>query len=1007
MKTNFFHQWSLKTKVTLSTLVIFLAGIWLLTSYASRVLREDLMKMIHEQQFAAVSVMASDIKSELDDRLKLLEKTATKISPAILGNKGAMQTFLEDHLSLEMMFNGGAFVTRADGTATASFPLSANRSGVNFMERDHIAAAIREGKTSVSKPVLGKMLHVPVVSIATPIRDASGKVIGALAGVIDLSRPNFLNKITDNRYGKTGGYLLMAPQHKLIVTATDKSRIMQPVPAPGINTLMDRYLQGFEGSGTIVDSRGVEVLSSARQIPAAGWVIVARIPTKEAFAPIRLMLYRVRLAALILTLLSGGLIWWLLKLQLSPVFDTLKTLSTLADTNLPMAPLPVIKQDEVGQLIGGFNRLLEALTQRESRLIESEERFRSMFEKVQLVALVIDPADGSIIDANSSASTFYGWSRDELLSKKITDINIMSHEEVLSEMEAARKEKKAHFNFTQRRADGSIRNVEVYSGPIITGGKELLYSFVQDATDRKLAEEALADSERFLKTIIDSEPECIKMLDINGNLLMMNRAGLEMIEADTFEQVKGECVCPLITDPYRDAFMALTKQIFKGIPGTLEFETIGLKGRHVWLETHAVPFRNDRGEIVALLGITRNITGRKEAEEEKLALEQQIHQNQRLESLGVLSGGIAHDFNNILAIITGYCGLIKIDYDSVEKNIPLIEKAAERAAELCSQMLAYAGKSRFVVSQIEMGALVDEMLKMLRATINQSVVITKNIPAEIPTIKGDISQIRQIVMNLIVNASEAIGDARGEILVSLTERVVEAKQPEKDHLGKTIPAGRYVCLQVTDNGCGMDDVTKCRIFEPFYTTKFTGRGLGMSAVLGIINSNNGALQLTSQPGQGTTIKVFLPALESDAIEGKSLQEAASEPWKGRGTILVAEDEVQVMMIAKTMLEHLGFNVIEATDGMEALDLYLKNAADIKLVLTDVGMPAMDGYELFHALKRVSPGLPIIISSGFGDMLVTSRIPREDMAALVSKPYSFEQLRNALKSALEDPDKNHA
>lgn len=539
-------------------------------------------------------------------------------------------------------------------------------------------------------------------------------------------------------------------------------------------------------------------------------------------------------------------------------------------------------------------------------------------------------------------------------------------------------------------------------------GELMLFGSSKDITERKQAElqllfreQALANSERFLKTIIDSEPECIKMLDIDGNLLMMNPAGLEMIEADSFEQVKGKCVCPLITDAYRDEFMELTKRVFQGISGTLEFETIGLKGRRVWLETHAVPFRDEQGEIVALLGITRNVTERKRLEEERVALEHQFQQAQKMESLGVLAGGIAHDFNNLLAVIIGRCSLAKLRPVTAVDNIPQIEIAAQRAAALCQQMLAYAGKANYTQSHIHLGELVDEMVSLSKSTIGQNVVITSDLAVDIPPVTVDSSQIRQVTMNLIINASEAIGQSRGEVRVTLTRKTVRAEQPEKDHLGINIPPGLYACLEVSDNGCGMDSETQLRIFEPFFTTKFTGRGLGMSAVLGIIKTHKGALQLVSHPGQGTTFKVYLPIQMVESSENLAPQQpVASKSWKGTGTILLVEDEEHVICVAEAMLEELGFKAITACNGKEALELYQQHAQEITLVVTDIGMPVMDGYELFIELKKRDVKLPVIISSGFGDIDVTSKISRADIAGLIGKPYNIDQLREVLKDVSE-------
>lgn len=393
------------------------------------------------------------------------------------------------------------------------------------------------------------------------------------------------------------------------------------------------------------------------------------------------------------------------------------------------------------------------------------------------------------------------------------------------------------------------------------------------------------------------------------------------------------------------------------------------------------------------------ISNREQVEENNRILQQQFQQAQKLESLGVLAGGIAHDFNNILAVIISSCALAQVRPQMVGTLLPEIETAAQRAADLCRQMLAYAGKSLMIMKQVKLAALVDDIIRMLRATINKNVMIIADLSEDLPAIKGDTSQLRQIVLNLLINAAEAIGEVQGEIRATLAITTVADRQSELDHLGRIIPAGRYVRLTVTDNGCGMDDETRRRIFEPFYTTKFTGRGLGMSAVLGIITAHKGALQLISQPSQGTTFTVYLPVQNDDSSADEKVQQAAL-PWKGSGTLLLVEDEPQLRMVAKELILDLGFFVIEAANGREALEQYQQNSADITLVLTDIGMPVMDGYTLFRELKNINPTLPIIVTSGFGDTVVTDRMPREEISGLISKPYNYDQLLNVLKGVVE-------
>lgn len=371
MKFIVFRWRSLKTRVTLFTLVIFLLSMWSLAFNASRMLHADMERVLGEQQFATVSLVAEEINEELERRLQALKDVAARMSPALLANPAALQALLEEHVILQSLFNGGTIVTDTDGTVIADFPLSAKRIGVNYLERAHIAAALKEGTAMVGKPVIGKALGAPLLGLVQPIRDQQGKVIGALSGAVNLGQPNFLDKITSARYGQSGGYLLAAPQHNLIITATDKSRIMRPLPAPGVNLMLDRYRQGFNGFGIAVNAAGIEELSAVQRVPVAGWFVAAVLPTDEAFAPVHDMLRGAQLTTLLLTLLAATLTWWILRHELSPLLSTASTLATQAETKLPLQPLPLTRQHETDQLVGGFNRLLQTLAQREDALSQS------------------------------------------------------------------------------------------------------------------------------------------------------------------------------------------------------------------------------------------------------------------------------------------------------------------------------------------------------------------------------------------------------------------------------------------------------------------------------------------------------------------------------------------------------------------------------------------------------------------------------------------------------------
>ena len=376
MTSKLLQRHSLKNRITLFTLGIFLLSIWALALYASRELRRDMQAQLGEQQFSVTSLLAAQVEQEMQERLSALKAIAPQIKPALLDNPSALQTLLEQRPVLQSHFSGGTFVMRPDGITVAAMPALPERLGVNLSDRDYVIRAVRDGQTSVGKPVIGRGKPHPVFAMATPIFGPDGGVIGVLSGVTDLGAPNFLDSITDHPFGKTGGYLLVVPQHRLVVTATDKRRIMEQLPEPGVNPGIDRSINGFEGFGTWINPFGVEVLVATKAVASAGWFVASVMPTEEAFAAINALQQRVLLATLLLTLLAGFLTWWMLRLQLAPMLDTIQTLTGLTDAKLPPVPLPVSQHNEIGDLIASFNGLLASLAQRDTELKESQSLLR-------------------------------------------------------------------------------------------------------------------------------------------------------------------------------------------------------------------------------------------------------------------------------------------------------------------------------------------------------------------------------------------------------------------------------------------------------------------------------------------------------------------------------------------------------------------------------------------------------------------------------------------------------
>jgi signal transduction histidine kinase/CheY-like chemotaxis protein len=415
------------------------------------------------------------------------------------------------------------------------------------------------------------------------------------------------------------------------------------------------------------------------------------------------------------------------------------------------------------------------------------------------------------------------------------------------------------------------------------------------------------------------------------------------------------------------------------------------------------------GEQRTIEEVWSPIMGRNSAEEghvivfrdvtEKLKLERQLHHAQKMESLGALAGGIAHDFNNLLTVVLGRTELALNELSSMSparENLTEIETAARRAADLSLQMLAYAGKAVFTVERVRMRELVEGMAHLLKTSISKKAILTLNLERGLPPIEADPSQVRQIVLNLIINASEAIGDRSGMITVSVAAtRCDEEHLQNTDLYGDLSPGRLYVQLEVTDTGCGIDEKTRSRIFDPFFSTKFTGRGLGLAAVLGIVRSHKGALKVHSEPGKGTTFKVLFPALE-DAGEGA--RTSVSSPladWRGKGTILLVDDEESLLALGSRMLEHLDFTVLTAADGQQAVNLYRERGNEIDLVLMDLTMPHMDGAEAFDELRQMNPEVRVVLASGCSHEDMTSRFQGKRLDGVLQKPYTLATLREAL------------
>ncbi|MDD2735138.1 MAG: PAS domain S-box protein [Desulfuromonadaceae bacterium] len=606
--------------------------------------------------------------------------------------------------------------------------------------------------------------------------------------------------------------------------------------------------------------------------------------------------------------------------------------------------------------------------------------------------------DGGIADVNPAACRSLGYTREELLRLSVADVDTHADAEVLlQQFPELRKLGSMKLESEHRRKDGSVFPVEIAINYVQLEGEERNCAFVRDITERKQAESALMESELRFRSLMEDIPSVAAQgYALDGTVLFWNRAS-ELLYGYRTEEALGANLLDLI----------IPEELKEGVIGSIQLMIES--GEHIPAgeillkrkDGSRVPVFSSHallkpiGRQPELFCLDIDLTERKSAEEQRIKLEQQLLHAQKLESLGVLAGGIAHDFNNILMAIMGNAdlALMRINKESpAVENLHRIEQASARAADLAKQMLAYSGKGKFVVENIDLNILLEEMLHMLEVSISKKAVLRLNRHTPLPTVEADATQMRQIIMNLVINASEAIGEKSGVIAITTGCMDCGRSYLKDIWLDENISEGLYIYLEIADTGCGMDKETLAKLFDPFFTTKFTGRGLGMAAVLGIVRGHKGAIKVYSDPKRGTTFKILLPA---NCRPVEIFNDAShNNDWKGEGNVLLVDDEETVRGIGTEMLKELGFNVITAEDGRDAVEKF-KATQDFAFVILDLTMPHMDGEQCFRELRQLNSDIKVIMSSGFNEQEVTEKFVGKGLAGFIQKPYKLSVLRKAI------------
>ncbi|RMH65512.1 MAG: PAS domain S-box protein [Calditrichaeota bacterium] len=634
------------------------------------------------------------------------------------------------------------------------------------------------------------------------------------------------------------------------------------------------------------------------------------------------------------------------------------------------------------------------------RLKASEELHRSLIQASPDAIISLD-THAVIRYANQKAADIYGYKHSRsLIGKSGFDFIPDSKKEETKKLLADTLEK-GHFQGVIYVVNRYKKIIPLETSAVLmhdsNGRPFQLVTISRDITEKLKAQEKLEESERLFRKVMEEAPDGMVMADSGGHYILVNEA-MCRLTGYTREELTNMTLFDLLAPNQK---ITLFPKILNGGKGRRVATLISKDGAEIIVEITGYPIKMSGKQYV--IGHVRDITQLVRAEEEKKKLEEQIRNAAKLESLGILAGGIAHDFNNLLTGILGNVGLSEIQLSATHpamQNIKSIESSAMRAADLCRQLLAYSGKGRFLIMSVNINEIVEEIGTLLESSISHKAVIKYNLTENLPPIEVDTAQIQQVIMNLIINASDAIGKKSGIISIHTGMMECDKAYLSETYLDDNLSPGAYVFLEVSDTGCGMDEETLAKIFDPFFTTKFTGRGLGLAAVLGIIRGHNGTIKVYSEKNKGTTFKVLFPISEK-AVQNFVSEEAPLEQWKTDGHILIVDDEESIRVLAAQTMKHVGMQPLTAANGQEAIKIYRRHKKKIRIVLMDMTMPKMDGLETFRELRRIHPDVKVVLSSGYNEQEATSHFVGKGLAGFLQKPYKPARLIKAVKSILEE------
>jgi two-component system cell cycle sensor histidine kinase/response regulator CckA len=648
-----------------------------------------------------------------------------------------------------------------------------------------------------------------------------------------------------------------------------------------------------------------------------------------------------------------------------------------------------------------FHRDITAHRLAENALRESEENYRSLFQNAS-IGIFHSLPKGQFLRVNPALAQMMGYMSPEEMISSITDINtqIYIDSKKRSDLLASLQDKTGwiYAENRYRRKDGTIMTANLGVRQVLNANGKIAYleGFVEDITKAKQTEEALGETESRFRAFVEQAPVAIGVWNLDGTGLYANRKFIETLGLQSVEEMVGRPAFDFFVPQFREDSKERTRRRLQGLPVPTEYESILLRtdGAEFPVRVAVAPIQLS-GKTVSISFLT-DLTENKRAEEEKRKLEERLQHADKMEAIGTLAGGIAHDFNNLLMGIQGYASLTLLDLDPSHphyERLKRIEEQVQNGADLSKQLLGFARGGRYEVKPSDMNDILEKSSSMFGRT-KKEITIHRKFGKDLRPVEVDRGQMEQVFMNLYVNAWQAMPGG-GEIYLETENAILDDEQAAP----YAIKPGKYVKIAVTDTGTGMDEKTKARIFDPFFTTKGMGRGtgLGLATVYGIIKGHKGMIHVDSEPGHGTTFTIYLPASEKEIVREEN---AARIIVKGTETILLVDDEKIVLEASKAMLESMGYRIYAVGSGQEAIAVYMEKGNDIALVILDMIMPGISGGETFDRLRDITPGIKVLLSSGYSVEGQAREILDRGCNGFIQKPFRLEMLSQKVREMID-------